>query len=158
MRGTRALCGERRRQVEDDAAGIPLVVVERRGNVEFDFGRMVVAAAGSLQRLAGTRGIGAVLAVVAADMRRHRDALARKRHIRRAAPRRQVDGEQQQRYESFQFHATFQVFRPCAGHVPPVTPARRIRRASQPRPRHRAVRWLRPRRNAPTTGRLRPRW
>ena len=154
-RSLRNQCG---RQVGDRAADESLVVIGRRTRIEFDFGRMVVAAAGSLQRLAGTRGIGTVLAVVAADMRRHRDALARKRHIRRAAPRRQVDGEQQQRYESFQFHATFQVFRPCAGHVPPVTPARRIRRASQPRPRHRAVRWLRPRRNAPTTGRLHPRW
>ena len=45
MRGTRALCGERRRQVEDDAAGIPLVVVGVRRDIEFDFGRMVVAAA-----------------------------------------------------------------------------------------------------------------
>ena len=54
-----------------------------------------------------------------ADMRRHRDALARKRHIRRP-PDAQVDGEQQQRYESFSISCYLQVF-PLPGHVPPVT-------------------------------------
>ena len=60
-RSLRNQCG---RQVGDRAADESLVVIGRRTRIEFDFGRMVVAAAGSLQRLAGTRGIGAVLAVV----------------------------------------------------------------------------------------------
>ena len=54
-RSLRNQCG---RQVGDRAADESLVVIGRRTRIEFDFGRMVVAAAGSLQRLAGTRGIG----------------------------------------------------------------------------------------------------
>ena len=54
MRGARALCGECGRQVEDDAAGIPLVAVGGGGGyVEFDFGRMVLAAAGCTHLAAG---------------------------------------------------------------------------------------------------------
>ena len=60
-RSLRNQCG---RQVGDRAADESLVVIGRRTRIEFDFGRMVVAAAGSLQRLAGTRGIGAVLVLV----------------------------------------------------------------------------------------------
>ena len=111
MRGTRALCGERRRQVEDDAAGIPLVVVERRGNVEFDFGRMVVAAAGCAHLTAGrSRKVRHMEAMAAARMLRaglHCHALARQRRQSRPRRRKKIDGEQQQRYGPFQFHLLF---------------------------------------------------
>lgn len=50
-RSLRNQCG---RQVGDRAADEFLVVIGRGTRIEFDFGRMVVAAAGSLQRLAGT--------------------------------------------------------------------------------------------------------
>ena len=77
-------------------------------NIEIDLRRMVIAAAGGLQRRGSVGSIRTVLAVMTAYVRGtglHRDALARKRHIRGSARRQQVDGKQQQRYESFQFHA-----------------------------------------------------
>lgn len=76
--------------------------------IEIDLRRMVIAAAGGLQRRGSVGSIRTVLAVMTAYVRGtglHRDALARKRHIRGSARRQQVDGKQQQRYESFQFHA-----------------------------------------------------
>ena len=94
----RGLCNQCGRQVGDCAARKSLVVIGRRTRIEFDFGRMVVAAAGGFHRLAGRIGaVGMLLAMVAADVpgvRRQGDALARKGHIRRASRRKQVDGEQ----------------------------------------------------------------
>ena len=87
------------------SAGGRSVTVQR---VEIDLRRMVIAAAGGLQRRGSVGSIRTVLAVMTAYVRGtglHRDALARKRHIRGSARRQQVDGKQQQRYESFQFHA-----------------------------------------------------
>ena len=90
----------------DRTAGRFFVVL--RECIEIDLRRMVIAAAGGLQRRGSVGSIRTVLAVMTAYVRGtglHRDALARKRHIRGSARRQQVDGKQQQRYESFQFHA-----------------------------------------------------
>ena len=106
MSRLRSLGHQRGRQVGNRTAGRFFAVL--RECIEIDLRRMVIAAAGGLQRRGSVGSIRTVLAVMTAYVRGtglHRDALARKRHIRGSARRQQVDGKQQQRYESFQFHA-----------------------------------------------------